>query len=331
MSFAKAEQLLELAAMTAASHSGLTLDDVKERFACSHRTAQRMFGVLERHFPDITTAIDDEKRKRWRFAGGHLRDLLTLEAEEIAALDLAITEIAHTGSDPEARALRRLSDKVRALVPRTRKARLETDHEALLEAMGVLARPGPRPRIDEAISEIVLEALKACRVLEIDYRSPTAHEPTTRRVAPYGILTGARRYLVALPVADPIGPIRTYRLDAVAAARLCEEGFVRPEDFDLQAWANRAFGVFQNDAEFGEIVWRFTPAAAERARGYVFHPDQKQEDQPDGSLIVRFSASGQLEMAWHLYTWGDKVEVISPPTLKAMIEGHRRSDFASLP
>jgi hypothetical protein len=24
----------------------------------------------------------------------------------------------------------------------------------------------------------------------------------------------------------------------------------------------------------------------------------------DGSLIMRFAASGQLEMAWHLYAWG---------------------------
>lgn len=331
MSFAKAEQLLELAAMVAATHAGLTLSDVEERFDCSRRTAQRMFGALETRFPDVVSEFDDAGRKRWRLEGGHLREFLSLEAEEIAALDLAITEIARTGSEPEARALRRLSDKVRALVPRTRKVRLETDHEALLEAQGVLARPGPRPKIDEEISEAVFEALKSCRVLDIDYRSRSDDDPKRRRVTPYGILTGARRYLVARPVDDATGPIRTYRLDAVVVARVGAESFRRPEDFDLQAWANHSFGVFQNEAEYGEVVWRFAPVAAERARGYVFHPDQRLEDQPDGSLIVRFSASGHLEMCWHLYTWGDKVEVLAPPALRDMVENHRRSDFASLP
>jgi hypothetical protein len=41
---------------------------------------------------------------------------------------------------------------------------------------------------------------------------------------------------------------------------------VRPEDFSLQTFADRAFGTFQNEEEYGEVVWRFTPSAAEQAR-----------------------------------------------------------------
>ncbi len=60
------------------------------------------------------------------------------------------------------------------------------------------------------------------------------------------------------------------------------------------------------------MVWRFKPEVADEARKWIFHPDQVIEDQPDGSLIVRFRAGGALEMDWHLYTWGDTVEVILP-------------------
>jgi predicted DNA-binding transcriptional regulator YafY len=42
-------------------------------------------------------------------------------------------------------------------------------------------------------------------------------------------------------------------------------------------------------------------------------------------------ASGHLEMAWHLYQWGDKVEVLAPPALRTMVENHRRGDFPALP
>jgi predicted DNA-binding transcriptional regulator YafY len=70
---------------------------------------------------------------------------------------------------------------------------------------------------------------------------------------------------------------------------------------------------------------------AARAAEFRFHPTQVLEPQDDGSLIVRFNAAGWLEMAWHLYQWGDKVEVIAPDELRALVEGYRRSDFDALP
>ena len=73
------------------------------------------------------------------------------------------------------------------------------------------------------------------------------------------------------------------------------------------------------------------PKASANARGYVFHPSQTMVDEVDGSLTVRFRAAGHLEMAWHLYQWGDAVEVLAPERLRAMVEGHRRSDFDALP
>lgn len=44
------------------------------------------------------------------------------------------------------------------------------------------------------------------------------------------------------------------------------------------------------------------------------------EDQPDGSLIVRFRAGGALEMSWHLFTWGSDVEVLEPAKLRKLLE-----------
>ncbi len=103
-------------------------------------------------------------------------------------------------------------------------------------------------------------------IVEIDYKARTDAAPRRRAVAPYGLLSGARRYLVARPEGDRRGPVRTYRLDSVAAATLTTRGFDRPRDFDLQAFAQRAFGLFQNDGSFGEVVWRFAPARSRTGR-----------------------------------------------------------------
>lgn len=67
-----------------------------------------------------------------------------------------------------------------------------------------------------------------------------------------------------------------------------------------------------------DVVWRFSPEAAPDARRFRFHPSQTLEDAPDGSLIVRFRAGGMLEMCWHLFRWGDQVEVLEPEALGAM-------------
>ena len=58
MSFWKAEQLLALATMVSARHSGITLDDVVARFNVSKRTAQRMLRALESQFSDAITSTD---------------------------------------------------------------------------------------------------------------------------------------------------------------------------------------------------------------------------------------------------------------------------------
>jgi predicted DNA-binding transcriptional regulator YafY len=199
------------------------------------------------------------------------------------------------------------------------------------EAQGLAARPGPRERINPGIVAAIAEAIKACRLIDVEYRARDEPEPRPRRLQPYGLLTGLRRYLVARPDYDPAGPMRLYIVESIASARVSAEFFERDPAFDLKAFADRAFGVFQNAEEHGEVVWRFLPVAAERARRFQFHPSQEVQEEADGSITVRFYAAGLLEMSWHLYIWGDQVEVLAPERLRTMVHAWRRSDFPSLP
>ena len=330
MSFAKAKQLIELATLSASRRAGITLSDVIERFAMSERTAQRWMRDLEDSFPDTRTHFDDEGRKRWRVPTAALRDLMTLTPDELAAMDLGVLALERSGQAVEAQALTGLRDKIMALVPRDKAARLETDHEALLEAQGFVARPGVRPRGEPAVDAVLAEAIKACRIVEIDYR-PRGKAMTTSLVMPYGLLAGVRRYLVVKVPGRPEATPSLRALDRIVAARLTDQGFARDEMFELASYATRSFGAYQSPDEYGEVVWRFAPEAAGHARDFIFHPDQRMEPEDDGSLIVSFMASGHLEMAWHLYMWGDKVEVLAPDALRELVAGHRRSDWPALP
>lgn len=331
MSFEKAKQLIELATFVAGRKFGVTLDDVCERFSVSKRTSQRILHALELQFSETSSSFDEEGRKRWRLPPGGLRDLLSLTSDELAALDLAIRVMEKSAAAPEVASLQLLREKILALVPRSAIMRLAPDHEALLEAQGLAVRPGPVARLADGISSIVSTALKTSQCLLIDYRSAGSGVPTPRIVEPYGMLIGTRRYIVAKPRNDENDAMRYYLADRILSAELTGETFERDPSFDINDLAKTAFGTFQNHSEFGEVVWKFDPDVASHARAFVFHPNQTLENADDGSLIVKFHASGHLEMCWYLYTWGNKVEVLAPKALRSMVEHYRRADFPALP
>ena len=126
------------------------------------------------------------------------------------------------------------------------------------------------------------------------------------------LLGEGRQYLVAF--SDYAQDVRLFALAGFERIDLTEDVFERPADFNLGAWMQRSFGIWQENVY--DVVWRFTPEAAPDARLYLFHPTQVMTDEPDGSLTVSFRAGGLWEMCWHLFRWGYQVEIISPMELR---------------
>ena len=327
MSFSKAQDLIRLAQMAAARRGGVSLEEIVAEFSVSHRTAQRMTQALEETFANVTATDGEDRKRRWRIEGPGLDRLHLRPETAIEALEIAGREALAEGRLRHRQALAGLRDGLLARLTNRDAARAETDAEAVLSALVTVTRPGPKVSLDPVILDAVTEALRGPFRLRVRYKNADAPE---RILEPHGVLMGHRTYLVAR---DPAKGdlIRTFRLDQILSAEVLDESFVMDPDFSMQGFAARSFGVWQYPAQYGEVVWRFSPKAAERAAGFRFHPSQVFEAQEDGSLIVRFQASGWLEMAWHLYQWGDAVEVLEPEGLRAMIEGHRRGDFGSMP
>jgi predicted DNA-binding transcriptional regulator YafY len=64
---------------------------------------------------------------------------------------------------------------------------------------------------------------------------------------------------------------------------------------------------------------RFNPEAADEVAAFQFHPSQTLTREPDGFTTVCFRAGGLRELAWHLFTWGDAVQIIQPILLKTVM------------
>jgi predicted DNA-binding transcriptional regulator YafY len=324
MSFSKAQDLIRLAQMAAARRGGISLEDICVEFCVSHRTAQRMTDALENTFGNVEAEDGEDRKRRWRLVDPGLSRLRLRHETGVEALDIAARTAESEGRLRHAKALNDLRDDMLARVPA--RARVEADAEAVLIAMGQVTRPGPKVSLQPAILDAIIESLRGPFRLRVRYNRDTA----PRILEPHGVLLGHRTYLAARDPAKT-DEVRNFRIDMIHEAETLNESFALQEGFTITDYAAQAFGVWQDPAQYGEVVWRFSQDAADRAAGFRFHPRQVLEPQENGSLIVRFHAAGWLEMAWHLYKWGDKVEVLAPQALRDMVEGFRRSDFAALP
>lgn len=305
----------------------MSLDEIRHEFGVSHRTAQRMTDALEATFLHVTVSDGEDRKRRWRISDPALHRLRPRAETALEALAIA----ARTAEDERrlrhARALQDLQDELLARLPACQALRTEVDAQAVWGSLGQIARPGPKVDVKTEVVDAVLEALRGPFRLRIRYG---AKDATPWVIEPHGVLLGHRSYLVArLPARGE--RLLNLRMDRIWDPDCLDESFKLEDGFTIDAYAARAFGVYQDPAQHCEVVWRFAPEAAERAAEFRFHPSQSQERETDGSLTVRFSASGWLEMAWHLYQWGDRVEVIAPAGLRALVEGHRRSDFDAMP
>ena len=332
MSFSKAMDLLKLAQMAAGRYAGISLSEIADEFSCDYRTAQRMTRALEMTFPGVTTDTDGLQRKRWNLDKYDIRFLAAegVRDTELVALEMSIRRAIREGALDEAEALRCIRDRLMAALSRPVARRAETDAEAILEALGFAFRPGPKVAVNSELLFNISAALRGPFLILMTYGRDVASSGPSRLVEPYGLMLGVRKYLVG-KIHGGDDKIRHFRLDRIGTLQLTKQSFNRCPEFNLADHTAHAFGSFHSDDEYGEVVWRFRPDAAMVARDFVFHPQQEFIEDSDGSLLVKFRASGHLEMAWHLYCWGDAVEVLQPERLRQLVSLHQRNDFQSLP
>ncbi|WP_336970692.1 WYL domain-containing protein [Brevundimonas aurantiaca] len=311
----KAAMVIDLARRLAASAEGLSLDEMARDMGVSRRTAERMRDAVFMLFPTVEE-VSDPPSKRWRIRGGLSAFEQAPTATEMLELTKAATALRAAGEPARAAALEALERKLKAAMRSTTLNRMAPDLEALVRAETIAVQAGPRPSADEAMLTAIRGAILAQQPLGFTYSRPGA-EPRRRSVAPCGVMFGRANYLVA---ADrETGRIQTFRLDRMSHVAAQEGVAIPPPDFDLNVFASQSFGIYQDEIE--EVVLRIAPEGAAEARGWRWHPTQTFEDQPDGSVVVRFRASGMRELAWHLFTWGEQAVILAPERLKAVMAG----------
>jgi predicted DNA-binding transcriptional regulator YafY len=319
----KAQSLLYLARVLAGSAEGLTLDEMADVAGVGRRTVERMRDALEQLFPQLEV-IEEPPSKRYRMTSGLDGLFQAPTAEELVALGTTAEAMRAAGHHDRAAALASIETKIRASMRSSALRKLVPDMEALLHAETIAVQAGPRPFEDETVLATVRRAVKAMCALKFAYDGGST-PGRLREVSPYGLMFGRTNYLVAAELGSK--EPKSWRLDRIRDLTLIDRSAPAPENFSLSAFAGRSFGVFHGDTE--DVVLRAKPHGAADALGWRFHPNQAVVAQPDGSVLVSFRASGMLELAWHLFTWGDKVEILAPSRLQHLMVAELENALAA--
>jgi predicted DNA-binding transcriptional regulator YafY len=310
MRYANTWKILKLARALASSAEGLTLDDMCRETASGRRTVERMRDTIREVFPQMEE-IPDPPTKRFRIPKGLDGFFQDPTAEEMSDLGIVIGQLRETGATARAASLTELEKKIRSAMRQGRRRAMATDVEALLRAERIAVQAGPRPAEDPVMLMIIRQALLGMRTLRFVYHGGS-RPGATRDVVPFGIIFGGTNYLIGAD-GGTTKP-KHWRLDRIENPRILDQPGSPPADFDLAAFANTPFAYFEGPQE--DVELRVLPHGMLDLRNYRFHPSQSVEAHPGGGVIVRFRASGMLELAWHLFSWGNKIEIVQPDSLR---------------
>jgi predicted DNA-binding transcriptional regulator YafY len=162
----------------------------------------------------------------------------------------------------------RAVSKLRALMRPDALTRVAPDLEALTEAEGIAMRPGPRPRIDPDIVAALRQAILPSRKVKLHYKYRGSGKTGYDTVRPYGFIYGKRHYLVAWSENEQARDFRNFALSNIERVEILDRIFTRRRGFSLKDYAERSFGVFQEEPF--DVVWRFSADAAPDAMEFLF-------------------------------------------------------------
>ncbi|MGN1125686.1 MAG: helix-turn-helix transcriptional regulator [Candidatus Gastranaerophilaceae bacterium] len=300
--YSRVSDIIDLATFMASRVEGITIRDIMTRYNVSRRTAERMRDSLLNIFPQIMEIETKDTQKHWGFSDYSIKELVSFTSKEIASIEQFKKRTSNNEMKKE---LESVVEKIKTLSQKSL-SKIENNIGLILQTEGYAVRQTQQYKIDDNILILMREALKNCKMVKCTYHNKK------RLIEPLGMVYGEKIYLIAREKAKG-NDIYTYLLNKFENIELTEQIFDR-DNFNLDEYSKQSFGVYHG--EILNVKLQFSSDIAQEVLNYNFHPTQKVKQIDDGSVIVKFKASGDKEIMWHIFKWGDKVKILAPDKLK---------------
>lgn len=310
-SYSQADRLMQMI-RTLASRA-VTVNELAHSFAITRRQVYRDLSRIQEDGHPL--AHDGDGRDRlWQLPAGY-RGLpqITLTPNELMALYLAKSHLAHLEGTPFTEDLDRVLEKLKAGLPRKTINHLDR----ILQVF--IARPRMvRPyAAQKAVLTLLRQALLLQRTVRLQYVKAGQKTPELQQVDSYSLLIfESGLYLVGY--SHRARALRKYAVERVRQVELTEETFELRTELLRKPVAQRPFGLVEDNPTL-QIRIRFRREVAHLLTERVWHPTQLVKPLGNGDVLLTMQAGGFKEILQWILSWGDMAQVLHPPELVKLV------------
>jgi len=278
----------------------------------SQKTVQRDIDFLR---DQLGAPIDyDREKKGYYYADSNwfLPSLSLSEGDLLALLVGAKALEAYRGT-PVARELERIFAKIAELLPDKLSVRPE-----LVFNRFTFTSPPAKP-VDEKTWTTLVRGLLNQRSVKISYRAMEAKEAKDRIIDPYHIANLAGEWY-AFAWCHRQDMVIQFAIPRIQRARLLDETFAIPGDFDPRKLLSTTFGRFASTDKIQRVRLLFDKEVAPWVLERQWHPKQKVRKRKNGDIELMFDTAGLFEVFRWVMAWGHYVTVLGPAGLKKWVK-----------
>jgi proteasome accessory factor B len=168
----------------------------------------------------------------------------------------------------------------------------------------------------EHLSRMIF-AIKNKRIITLTYNKNWENQFTERTLLPLLLKEFRGRWYVVAKRMDA-DAVRIYSLDRVFGFIIHEQQATPPAN--LGNYFYYSFGIYVNtDPNPQEVVLKFSPDAGRYVKDAVLHHSQQVIEDSAEAFVVKLYLSITFDFVMEILGYGELVEVISPPELRAQV------------
>ena len=309
----KAQRLTRLTYWLYRHPRGLAAAEIARLAGVSARTAQRDVRDLEAL--GVPLWDDEGDPPRYAIISGYYLPPVHLSLDDGVALYLAARLLARYADNYDPHIVEALA-KLATILPEP----LARHVHATIRDLAAQAED----RVSVEVLGTLAIGWAAGRKVRIRHLGAASDEPSDHVLSPYFLepsAAGNATYVIGY--VDGLDALRTFKVERIRAARLLEETYELPEDFDGPALLRSAWGIMYGEA-VEEVRLRFAPSATRRLRETIWHPTQQVSERVDGGLDLTLAVAHPEEMVYWIRGWGPQVEVLAPGWLREQMAREAR-------
>ena len=289
---------------------GATVDELVEECQVTRRTIYRdLQAILDAGYPLVSERQADGYVLYSFISGFSKMPPITFSLEELMTLYLCRGQLDFLQGTPFQDDLEAIFTRIHSNLPPRSVAHLERIAEASSPRFHGFKDYSKQHQLLQNLRQALLKQQQCL----IHYR-PAKRRRERYLIDPYTLLFFKNGLYIG-GYAHNRKALRLFAVERIEKVEVQSERFEVPDEYRVEQLTGTAFGLI-DEGEAQQLELFFSQEVAHLIRERIWHPEQQIEENRDGSLILRFGASGDKEILSWLYSFVPHVRVVGPESLK---------------